>query len=258
MCYLGSNPEISRCLFYENWAEIDGGAIEIWENCDPPITNNTFSMNHAEHYGGAVDVYEASKPVLINNIFWGNTALTAGQQISITTDNCNISVTYCDVAGGEAGIGPYGIQNGTYENNIDEDPLFIDTPGYNFLLDSLAPSPCIDAGDPLSPPDPDGSPADMGCYYQYFVDGISHNQMNELMIYPNPATSKIMIVGNEFTNAEISLEVFNFLGQKVDRQRITSFGKMEIALDITRYPSGTYFCKMISGEKVYTSKFVKK
>ena len=123
-------------------------------------------MNQAGRYGGAVDVYETSNPVFVNNIFWGNTALTGGQQISVTTDDCNISVTYCDVEGGEAGIGPYGIQNGIYAYNIDEDPLFVDALAYNFLLDGIAPSPCIDTGDPLAPKDPDGSRADMGYTYQ--------------------------------------------------------------------------------------------
>ncbi len=184
LCYLGSSPEISRCLFFNNTAEQDAGAIQIYENCNPTLINNTFSMNHAENYGGAVDVYEASNPVFVNNIFWGNTALTGGQQISVTTADCNISVTYCDVEGGEAGIEPLGIQNGVYENNLDEDPLFVDVPGYNFLLDGIAPSPCIDTGDPLAPRDPDGSQADMGCYYQSLgkLQGFIRNAQTNMTI----------------------------------------------------------------------------
>ena len=184
LCYLGSHPEISRCLFYNNTAELDAGAIQIYENCNPTIINNTFSLNRADNYGGAVDVYETSNPVFVNNIFYGNTAQTAGQQISVTTNDCNISLTYCDVEGGEAGIGPYGIQNGTYENNIDEDPLFVDVPIYNFLLDGIAPSPCIDTGDPLSPDDPDGSAADMGCYYQSLgkIQGFVRDALTNLTI----------------------------------------------------------------------------
>jgi len=166
LCYEGSNAEISRNLFYNNTAEDDGGAIQIWENSRPNIVNNTFSLNTAGNFGGAIDVFSNSNPEFINNIFWGNTAGVTGQQISISSADCDISIKWCDVEGGEAGIGPNGIHNGIYENNIDEDPLFVDPANYVFLLDSLAPSPCIDTGDPLSPDDPDGSSADMGCYYQ--------------------------------------------------------------------------------------------
>jgi hypothetical protein len=166
LCYEGSNAEISRNLFYNNTAEDDGGAIQIWENSRPNIVNNTFSLNTAGNFGGAIDVFSNSDPVFINNIFWGNTAGVTGQQISISSADCDISIKWCDVEGGEAGIGPNGIHNGIYENNIDEDPLFVDPANYVFLLDSLAPSPCIDTGDPLSPDDPDGSSADIGCYYQ--------------------------------------------------------------------------------------------
>jgi hypothetical protein len=184
LCYLGSNPEISRNLFYNNTAEQDAGAIQIYENCNPTVVNNTFSMNHAGQYGGAVDVYETSNPVFVNNIFWGNTALTDGQQISVTTDDCNISLTWCDVEGGEAGIEPFGIHNGIYANNLDEDPLFVDAVAYNFLLDGIAPSPCIDTGDPLAPRDPDGSQADMGCYYQALgkLQGFIRNAQTNLSI----------------------------------------------------------------------------
>ena len=43
-------------------------------------------------------------------------------------------------------------------------PLFADSAAGDFRL--LAGSPCIDAGDPASPLDPDGSPADVG-YFRF-------------------------------------------------------------------------------------------
>jgi hypothetical protein len=44
--------------------------------------------------------------------------------------------------------------------NISGDPLFVNAAANDYRL--LTGSPCIDAGDPTSPPDPDGSRADMG------------------------------------------------------------------------------------------------
>ena len=60
-------------------------------------------------------------------------------------------VEYSNIAGGYPGIG-----------NIDADPLFIDRVGGDLRL---APgSPCVDAGNPASPLDPDGTVADMGAF----------------------------------------------------------------------------------------------
>jgi hypothetical protein len=51
------------------------------------------------------------------------------------------------------------------EGNILNDPQFISPSGYNFqLLDS---SPANGGGSPESPNDPDGSPADIGAYYEF-------------------------------------------------------------------------------------------
>ena len=51
------------------------------------------------------------------------------------------------------------------EGNIDADPQFTDPENGDFSLQSN--SPCIDAGDPNSPLDPDGTRADMGAYYYH-------------------------------------------------------------------------------------------
>ena len=47
-------------------------------------------------------------------------------------------------------------------------------------------SPCIDAGDPASPPDPDGSPADMGAYFSYQEPQETAVMINEINYYSHP------------------------------------------------------------------------
>ncbi len=61
----------------------------------------------------------------------------------------NASVTYSNVDGGFPG-----------EGNIDANPLWVDSGNRVYAL--LPGSPCIDAGDPLTDLDPDGSVIDMG------------------------------------------------------------------------------------------------
>jgi hypothetical protein len=52
--------------------------------------------------------------------------------------------------------------------NLHEDPLLVHPSTGNFELQPN--SPCMDSGDPFSPNDPDGSPADMGAYYTHTGD----------------------------------------------------------------------------------------
>jgi hypothetical protein len=76
-------------------------------------------------------------------------------------DASSITATYSDIQGGWTGT-----------DNIDDDPLFVDPANgdfhltwANFPIPDSTMSPCIDAGDPASPLDPDGTIADMGAYY---------------------------------------------------------------------------------------------
>ena len=55
------------------------------------------------------------------------------------------------------------------EGNIDADPQFTDPENGDFTLQFT--SPCIDAGDPNSPLDPDGTRADIGAYPFFQIPG---------------------------------------------------------------------------------------
>jgi hypothetical protein len=254
LCYSGSSPEISYCLFHNNTAGINAGAIEIHTTSNPILINNTFSMNTAGNYGGAIDVIYNSNPDMVNSIFWGNTA-NEYDQISVTSNNCNLNINYCDVEEGEPGIGPNSLgTNGSYENNLDEDPVFVEPLAWDFNLD-ITYSPCIDAGDP-SMPDPDGTPPEMGCYY-YPQTGIFTNPSDDLQLYPNPASTKIIIVNDWHFTSDVKIEIFNSLGQKISEFAAPSSEYSKIQLDISSYPTGFYFCKFTCGNETHTTKFIK-
>jgi hypothetical protein len=81
---------------------------------------------------------------LRDTIVWGNT-------VDFTTGAFPVHASYC------AGALPEGtVGNG----NLVGDPGLWDFDGARHLLKPG--SPCIDAGNPSSPPDPDGSPTDIG------------------------------------------------------------------------------------------------
>jgi hypothetical protein len=194
--YIGSHPLIENCLFHHNHAQIDAGAVIAYISSSPHINNCTFVGNSALNNGGAVDVYNNSHPDFINCIFYDNQALI-GKQISVTSANCVLDIDYCDLQGGEAGIGPNGIgASGTYMNNIDEDPVFAEILAYDYHLSNY--SPCVNTGDP-SIFDPDGTISDMGALYFSIPD-------------PPVAIEPLNVTGISFTAVwEVNFEVLGYI-----------------------------------------------
>jgi predicted outer membrane repeat protein len=97
--------------------------------------------------GGVLPPYPgaaASNCTLSNCIVWDNQTQGAASILGGTS-----AATFSLVQGGFPGPG-----------NFSADPLWWNPPQGDFGLQ--AGSPCIDAGDPTSPPDPDGSAADLG------------------------------------------------------------------------------------------------
>jgi len=129
--------------------ESAGGGLAIGVTTTTQIINSTICYNEAS-LGGGIDLnaglYSGSV-TMVNDIVWGNTP----SQFNIRVYG-SIPTTYSDIEGGYEGDG-----------NIDSDPQFVDPDNGDFNLQ--ANSPCIDAGDPNSPEDPDGTRADMGAYW---------------------------------------------------------------------------------------------
>ncbi len=82
------------------------------------------------------------------------------QESEIRMDDVNLNVRYSDIKGGEDGIEMEGGNLQWGDGNLDADPLFRDAENGDY--DLISDSPCIDAGDPDSPLDPDGTRADIG------------------------------------------------------------------------------------------------
>jgi len=78
--------------------------------------------------------------------------------------------------------------------------------------------------------------------------------LENMVIYPNPANDLINVEINDLTNYPKTVELYNVLGQK-----LLNFTPAEnkFSVPLSAVSSGTYYLKIISGNKVYTQKLVK-
>jgi len=162
----GRSLQITNSLFSGNLASVDGGAVAV-ENCQAALTNCTFSRNVAKGKpaGQALAVRDAVAS-LANCILWDSVPNMQGQ-IAVTGtagNTARLTVSYCDVPAGEAGIQRKGSVTVTWgKGNVDADPKFVNYAGADRApgtpdddLHVKPGSPCIDAGDNTAvPPDID-------------------------------------------------------------------------------------------------------
>ena len=196
-----SNSTIKKCVISENSADCGGGFFCYWDS-ETIIENCTVSGNSAEADGGGIHC-NYSSTVIVNTIVEGN----YGNGGIYFDDYADTEVIYGDF---------YDNQNGNFAGNnippnlglivavnangdscdvfynIFLDPLFIDPAGGDYHLQ--ASSPCIDAGDPASPLDPDSTIADMGAFY---FDQSAAAQLNVTLTPHNPPI-QIPAVGGIF------------------------------------------------------------
>jgi len=233
---LAGYAHFSNCKITNNWAKGLGGGIAwpfdpngILENCvisnnallpspatlggsavyfqggNPEVRNCTICFNEFSHsgepYSGAIHC-EDSNPVISNCILWANeeAAIAYGDPL----------VSYSNIGGGWPGQG-----------NIDTDPCFADTESADYHLKSQAGrydpntgtwviddvmSPCIDAGDAMSPigpePFPNGGIVNMGAY-----GGTAEASKS----YFNKPSCETIMAGDINGDCEINFEDFRLM-----------------------------------------------
>ncbi len=150
ICIAGGLPNIYNNFIVSNSAEVFGGGIYIARG-SPTIANNTIFGNSATIFGGGIFNLSGT-PIIGNNIIVKNTALASGgihnHHGAPINDYNNVWDNIPDDY--------YNVTPGSHD--IHTDPLLDDSPDGSYRL--LMNSPCIDAGDPGTPPstDLDGDP----------------------------------------------------------------------------------------------------
>ena len=157
---------ISNTIFDNNQSEF-GGAI--WVKNSATLNFNIF-INNSAPTGGAIYGNPSSDSLRINNCSFYNTGGPDNKAVHYEGTLCwiNNTILYGSTVGGW--LDNYIITYSNYidwtglgHGNISSDPLFVDPANGDLSLSWN--SPAIDAGDPLSSLDPDGTKADIGAYY---------------------------------------------------------------------------------------------
>lgn len=234
-------------LLADNNANAVGGGAYVYES-NVEFTNTTVTNNSANIGGGLYyDLYTFYENEVRNSILWNN-----------LPDEINASmefpeITYSNLM--ELAEGP---------GNISEDPLFIDPMHKNYrLLWSNFPSengdksPCIDAGDPASIYDPDGTISDMGTYYydqNIFTAINDHNPIKKVEIYPNPIVNEVHLSGSENIS---KIQVINLMG-KVVFEKDTNGLNIEI-IDLSFLKPGVHILNLYDTQgSMEAKKIIKK
>ena len=132
----------------------------------PSATRVLVTLVNSTLTGNQTNVYANRKTTAVgpnvhfnitNCVLWGGNPVHSDFEPT-SSNSTNFTIAYCNLSETNGGIG-----------NILADPLFVDPAAHDFHLQPFSPS--IDAGSPQSPSDPDGSPADQGCFT--FVPGPS-------------------------------------------------------------------------------------
>ncbi len=227
-----------------NYSSVTTGAIAL-DNAAVEISHNIIVNNEAI-FAGAIVMKNGSNATLINNTIANNLAnyaciyllssypnvkntIIIHDGLIFTTFSSNPIVNYSCISGGYSGTG-----------NISDDPQFVnptagDGNAYNGLTADWSlqeTSPCIDTGDPSSPPDPDGTIVDMGALYyhqQISVDDPHSNMIYVRQNTPNPFNGSTAIsysLPKNYKNAVIT--IYNVKGDMV-KEFILDSAEGEIA-----------------------------
>jgi len=245
----GDNPSLLRNIIFVNSASMGGGIYVTGSeySCDLSIINNTIYGNFAALGGGLYCL--DSSPTIINSIFWADSAANGFNEI-YAIGNSPV-ITYCDI---QDTLWPG-------QGNISSAPLFVDPNSEDFNL--LVESPCIDAGDPNSPFDPDSTRADIGAlYYDQLVDidviDILPTVFCLYQNYPNPFNASTTISFSLSEPQFVTLKIYDLLGREiqtlVDEQMQT--GIHSVTFDASVLSSGMYFYKLCAGDYTETRKMV--
>lgn len=190
IAYIGKNI-IANC----------NGGIQVHTDAMATIVNNTLYNNEigikCYHYNNTPNT--GGSATVVNTIF-SQSVLDYDLQ-----SNSQIEIIYS--------LSDLALHLG--QGNLFDNPYFVQPSNNDFYL--LPESPCIDAGNIISTPDPDGTRADIGALFYNQSNSTLENEVN-ISISPNPFRNRFTIYLDDRSLIQ-DVEVYNLLGEKVYTRR---------------------------------------
>lgn len=188
-------------------------------------------------------------PTIVNNIIAFN---RVGVQNNTPND---LTVSYCDLFGNDSG----DVVNADLgEGCITSNALFMSYRGEDFRL--RMGSPCIDAGDPDSPRDPDGSRADIGAFaIDHRLDvaesAVFVPSQMELAAYPNPFNSTTFVSFQVAVPGLVRVNLFDISGRMVRGWSVGDVqpGSGRFIVDGSGLTTGRYYLTLAQNGKQVTT-----
>ena len=273
-----STSVIDRCLFQENFALVQAGALNI-ENADVQMTNTLFAGNQVlgTGAGGAVLVNgfngKTAQLTAVNSTWGGNSAVLgsglaqfegdSGQAI-VNLQNCifsNSGDNYAVEAGepvvnslggnlsSDASFAAYFTATNDLNNT---DPLFVNAGANDFHL--LPGSPAIDKGIAAGAPtlDLDGQPRvgppDMGSY-EWGTTGTQAPSLRlPLTLLPNPAVDVVRAAIDNNWQGSVVVDVVDAAGRVARHLSLEKTGEqMTLEINVAALPKGPYVVQVQMG-----------
>ncbi|MCF7809382.1 T9SS type A sorting domain-containing protein [bacterium] len=226
---------------------------------DVIFTNNTIITDSADEQAIRFSARECDYKI-VNNIFFSPESCNAVFWFSLNQQENIPDISYNCIWGYDNLLSDFNRRNDFQfeleESNITEDPLLAFA--FPDLLLLQRGSPCIDAGDPESPLDPDSTRADIGRFYFHHENAISFRQYAVLddfemfSSYPNPFNSKLNIDFFNPLSQPITIVLYDINGRELIKEDSKWFntGKHSVMLDGGFLPSGSYFVSLKSDKFV--------
>ena len=253
-----NSVNISQCVFIADtvrfeqeqnvWNSISRSLVTgHFENCFRILDRITF----ANETGTAVENIRRNA-VIMNSFFFGYDTLVSGDS-SFIDYSAYLNMEDQPVFGRNVTVG---------ENFLGErNPRFVDPDAGDYHLQSG--SDLIDAGNPDSDPDPDGTRADIGAYFfdQTDVEDFDNSttipyNFAIVSVYPNPFNGQAYLNVRLHHSVPIKLTINDILGKEIAKiwDGKLKKGQSKFSLNMNDHPSGIYFIRLVSPGYFITKK----
>lgn len=220
----------------------DSNGLITQELADSIVRNNIFFDNGIDgERGRGICALSNANTVVAYNLFHANSiaAMVVPGPFNLSASEANDFDAMDDIYG-----------------NLDGDPLLGNLVAFDFLLASSS-SPAIDAGDPASALDPDGTRADIGPYYYGYSSTGTSTGLQSLVLLrygPNPTQGAVQMSLRSARAGWGELLVVDPRGRQLSRERRwIEAGSSQLRWDGSRLAQGLYFVRIrLDGATIQT------